>query len=81
MELKALAEVFAEREVTLSELMERLGARASALLVLILGLPFCAPIMIPGLSTPFGLVIAFIAGRHALGLARMAAQGTSTRVK
>jgi hypothetical protein len=38
-------------------------------LVLILALPFCAPITIPGLSTPFGLVIAFIAGRFALGLA------------
>ena len=69
MELKVLAEAFAGRDVTLFELMERLGARASALFVLILALPFCAPITIPGLSTPFGLVIAFIAGRHALGLA------------
>jgi len=68
-ELLALAESFAEREVTLRELMERLGERASGLLVVILALPFCAPVTLPGLSTPFGLVIAFIAMRHALGLA------------
>ena len=36
-----------------------LGARVSALLILVCALPFCAPITIPGLSTPFGLVIAF----------------------
>jgi hypothetical protein len=68
-ELKALTESFAEQAVTLREVMDRLGARASGLLVLILALPFCAPVTIPGLSTPFGLVIAFIAGRFALGLA------------
>lgn len=32
------------------------------------GLPFCAPVSIPGLSTPLGLVIAFTAARYFLGL-------------
>jgi len=68
MELKALAEAFAEQEMTLREVMEQLGANASGLLVLILALPFCAPVTLPGLSTPLGLVIAFIAGRFAFGL-------------
>jgi len=68
-ELKVLGEMFAEREVTLREVMERLGVRASGLVVIIFALPFCAPVTLPGLSTPFGLVIAFIAGRHALGRA------------
>ena len=54
--------------MTLREVMEVLGARASALLIIILALPFCAPISIPGLSVPFGIVILFIAARFALGL-------------
>jgi len=48
--------------------MEVLGARASGLLIIILALPFCAPVSIPGLSVPFGLVILSIAARYALGL-------------
>ena len=67
-ELHALAGRFAEREVTLREVIEVLGVRASGLLIIFLTLPFCAPISIPGLSVPFGLVILFIAARFALGL-------------
>ena len=67
-ELHQLAERFAERKVTLHEVMEVLGVRASGLLIIILALPFCAPISIPGLSVPFGIVILFIAARFALGL-------------
>jgi hypothetical protein len=67
-ELHALAERFAERKVTLREVMDVLGARASGLLIIILALPFCAPISIPGLSVPFGMIILFIAARFALGL-------------
>ncbi|MEO6875570.1 MAG: exopolysaccharide biosynthesis protein [Opitutaceae bacterium] len=67
-ELHGLAERFAERTVTLREVMEVLGARASGLLIIILALPFCAPISIPGLSVPFGIVILFIAARFAFGL-------------
>jgi hypothetical protein len=67
-ELHALALRFTERKVTLHEVMDVLGARASGLLIIILALPFCAPISIPGLSVPFGVVILFIAARFALGL-------------
>ena len=67
-ELHALAVEFAERKVTLREVMEVLGERASGLLIIIIALPFCAPVSIPGLSVPFGLVILFIAARFALGL-------------
>lgn len=52
---------------TLGELMDTLGARASALLVIVCALPFCAPVTIPGLSTPFGLVIFVLSLRYALG--------------
>ena len=47
--------------------MQVLHGRAYLLLVLLLTLPFCAPISVPGLSTPFGLAIALIALRQALG--------------
>jgi len=60
-ELHALAEEFRERKVTLREVMTKLGGRASALMIVILALPFCSPISIPGLSVPFGAVI-FVLG-------------------
>ena len=68
-ELHELAQQFAERRVTLQEVMTVLGVRASGLLIIILALPFCAPVSIPGLSVPFGMVILYIAARYALGLA------------
>jgi hypothetical protein len=67
-ELHLLAVRFEERKVTLHEVMEVLGVRASGLLIIILALPFCAPVSIPGLSVVFGLVILSIAARFALGL-------------
>lgn len=66
-ELHALAARFQDHAVTLQEIIDALGARASALLIIILALPFCAPIAIPGLSTPFGLAILALAGCFALG--------------
>ena len=66
-ELHALAARFQDHQVTLQEIIDALGARASALLIIILALPFCAPIAIPGLSTPFGLAILALAGCFALG--------------
>ena len=67
-ELHGLAAEFSEHPVTLREVIAVLGARASGLLCVILGLPFCAPISIPGLSVPFGAAIAVLALRLALGL-------------
>lgn len=45
----------------------RLRGRAYLVLVILLSLPFLTPIPLPGLSTPFGLAICFIALRLALG--------------
>lgn len=67
-ELHALAVGFQDHAVTLQELIQVLGQRASALLIIILALPFCAPIAIPGLSTPFGLAILALAICFALNL-------------
>jgi hypothetical protein len=65
-ELHALAEEFRERKVTLQEVMGTLGGRASGLMIVILALPFCSPISIPGLSVPFGAVI-FVLGACFVG--------------
>jgi hypothetical protein len=66
-ELAGLQARFAEEAVTLREVIEVLRGRAYLLLLMLLALPFCTPIPLPGLSTPFGAVIALIALRLALG--------------
>jgi hypothetical protein len=66
-ELAGLQVQFMERPVTLREVILVLRGRAYSLLLILLALPFCTPIPLPGLSTPLGLVIAIIALRLALG--------------
>lgn len=46
--------------------MERLEGRVYTLLLVLLSLPFCQPIALPGLSTPFGVVIALLGMRFAV---------------
>lgn len=58
---------FAERAVRLRDVLEVMHNRGYTLLLILLALPFCTPIPLPGLSAPFGLVIAFIGLRLALG--------------
>lgn len=53
--------------VTLREVMAMLHGRGYVLLIMLLALPFCTPIPLPGLSTPFGLIIALIGVRLAFG--------------
>ena len=67
-ELHALAARAPASAFTIGDLMELLGARATGLLILLCALPFCSPITIPGLSTPFGFIILLLAGRFTLGL-------------
>lgn len=66
-ELVALREAIGTRAVTLREVIYRLRGRAYSVLLILLCLPFTQPIPLPGLSTPIGLAIAFIAMRLALG--------------
>lgn len=67
-ELARLQELFAERSVRLEEIIGVLHGRAYLLLLVLLSLPFITPIPLPGLSTPFGLVVALIGLRLALGM-------------
>ncbi|MFA5058594.1 MAG: exopolysaccharide biosynthesis protein [Opitutaceae bacterium] len=66
-ELAGLQARFANQTLTLREVILVLRGRAYLLLVILLALPFCTPIPLPGLSTPLGLVIALVSLRLALG--------------
>ena len=66
-ELQALAQQFADRPARLSELLAATQGRGFDLLLLVIALPFLTPIPLPGLSTPFGLVVLVIGARLALG--------------
>lgn len=66
MELQILADSAAHSLLTLGELIAHLEGRVYTLLLVLLTLPFCQPIMLPGLSTPFGMVISLLGLRFAL---------------
>lgn len=58
---------FEVETVTLREVLALLHGRGYVLLIMLLALPFCQPVPLPGLSTPLGFVIALISVRLALG--------------
>lgn len=66
-DLRALAEHFKDGPVRLADIVEVLHGRGYRLFIVLLCLPFLTPIPLPGLSTVFGLVIALIGFRLALG--------------
>jgi hypothetical protein len=67
-DISRVLDAFAHRPVSLGEIVELMRQRAYSFLLLLIALPFCTPIPLPGLSTPFGLVISFIGLRIACGL-------------
>ncbi len=66
-DLRALLVHADGKTMTLGELEDVLKGRGFALFILLLSLPFCAPIVIPGLSIPFGVVITFLGLRILFG--------------
>lgn len=50
-------------QVFVKTLFEVFGGRGFPIIIMLLSLPFCQPLQIPGFSTPFGLVIAFLGMR------------------
>ena len=66
-ELKCLIAQFGSKPVTLRELIMALKRRTYVLLMFFLSLPFMLPMPLPGLSIPFGVVIALISVRLMLG--------------
>lgn len=63
--LRELAESARSEDLTLGSLMDRLEGRVYTLLFVLLSLPFCQPVALPGLSTPFGVVLALLGLRFA----------------
>ena len=65
-QLRELADREEHNELTLGGLMDELQGRVYTLLLLVLALPMCQPVPLPGLSTPFGVAIALLGLRFAL---------------
>lgn len=65
-EIDGLLVILSERPLQLREMLKVMHARAYTLLLILLSLPFCTPIPIPGLSTAFGALIALIGLRLSL---------------
>lgn len=53
--------------LSIAEILRILSGKGRSLLLIVLSVPFCQPVQIPGLSTPFGLVIAFLGLRILFG--------------
>lgn len=53
--------------ISIREILKILSGNGRVLILIFLSLPFCQPLQIPGLSIPFGLLIAFIAFRMTFG--------------
>jgi hypothetical protein len=65
-DLEALRSESARRSLTVEELQSALKGRGVAMLLLLLSLPFCF-VPVPGLSTPFGIVVLLMGIRIAFG--------------
>lgn len=53
--------------LSIGEILNILSEKSDPLIILFLSLPFCQPLQIPGLSTPFGITIVFISLKMACG--------------
>ncbi len=67
-EFELILREFELETVTLREVLVLLQGRGYVLLMMLLALPFCTPVPLPGLSTPFGLIVALIGARLACGV-------------
>ncbi|MDX6767019.1 MAG: exopolysaccharide biosynthesis protein [Candidatus Methylacidiphilales bacterium] len=62
-QVRALAAACKEGDVTLGEVSRLLQGRGMCLFLVVLALPFCLPVPMPGLSTPFGFAIMILGFR------------------
>lgn len=65
--------------VQLRDILAVMHGRAYTLLLILLSLPFCQPIPLPGSSTPFGVVIALI-GRATFAASRSVVAAADPRL-
>lgn len=66
-ELRELVERLGDQPVSLGSILNETQGRGINLLLVIVALPFLTPIPLPGFSVPFGLVVALIGARLAIG--------------
>lgn len=66
-ELHQLAQSLDGQDITLGELVDRIGERGFALLLMILALPAALPLPAPGYATPFGLMMIGLGVQMVLG--------------
>ncbi len=62
-----LQEEAKSRPISIGKILRILPGKGHPLILILLSLPFCQPLQIPGLSIPFGLTIAFVALRMVIG--------------
>ena len=67
-ELRELAARFDGRPVQVEALLEAIGERGFHVLLVLLALPFLTPLPLPGLSVPFGFIVALVGFHFAAGL-------------
>lgn len=53
--------------ISIQEILASLSGQGRAVILILLSLPFCQPLQIPGVSVPFGIAIAIIGLRMAFG--------------
>ena len=51
------------KSLSILEILEILSGKGRPIILILLALPFCQPIQLPGLSTPFGIMIGLIGFR------------------
>lgn len=66
-QITVLLEAAHGEAISLGDIIKHVSGRGQAALLTLFSLPFCQPIQIPGLSTPFGVFLAFIGLRIAFG--------------
>jgi len=66
-QLRTLSLEFADRAVSLEDVLKATHGFGYHLLLLLSSLPFLTPLPMPGFSVPFGMVVTFIGARLALG--------------
>jgi len=62
-----LQEEAKNKPVSIEEILRILSGKGRSLILILLCLPFCQPIQIPGFSMPFGMAIAFLGLRISFG--------------
>lgn len=65
--LLKLCRLAQKQELRLGELLVHLSEESQLIPVIVLALPFCLPIPLPGLSVPFGILICLVATMLLLG--------------